>query len=297
MSRSRENMKVGVARTYAHKHFTLSSHTTHIHTALFGSTFADEQFVNWSLAGLQKSGDEAKPANSALVRRLKDVALAYNVQTLWAPNPTQFNGIITDRSSLTEHIPLSETISLYRGAYADGVELGRDEALILSTGGCPLITITHDDHAIAAHAGLKCLFDFDKPDRKSVVTNAIEYLDIPKCRSGRPIYVQMDFSIHPDVYEHPWDHPEWGQKNEMLCRELEHRWGPSVLVGDRHHGRIDLIALAQQQLLTHNNCVFSTSSTHLPPVRGEDASDVHFYHTRMRSPYNTMRNLTVSARV
>lgn len=297
MDRYTGEKEKGQTRSDAYGSYSLTSHTAHIQTALFGSTFGGQSDVNWSLAGLQKSGDEKKGENLALMERLTKVARAYDLNTLWAPNPTRFNGLITDRRALTERMPLTERINLYRGEYADGIELRKGEALILSSGGCPMLTIMHNYRVVAAHAGLKCLFDIDNPERASVVDHALRRLDHQGNRTKDFVKVRIDFALHPKVYDHPWDHPEWGSKNEKLCRTLMHRWGSAVLVGDHRLGRIDLIALVKQQLQPYRGVVISDDCRHLEPVRRDDVGDVRYYHTRMRAPHNTMRNLTMTARI
>jgi hypothetical protein len=284
-------------RSYAHKSYWLTTQTAHVQTALYGSTFDVETDTNWSLAPLQKKGDELHEANASIVNRLVKIAQAYDVRTLWAPNPTHFNGVITNKHALKEYLRLSDTVRLCRGAFADGIEIKPGEALILSSGGCPLVTIVKRQRVIAAHAGLKCLYDHDNPNRESVIDATMRHLNVIRFRSPDPIEVRIDFAIHPQVYEHPWDHPTWGSKNESLCRELMRRWGPGILHGDPRQGRIDLIALIRAQCRPYHNVVISDSCRHLGSQLPKEGESTRFYHTRMRPPYNNKRNLTLSARI
>lgn len=297
MTFGKNEKEKGRIRSFARERYWHASHTAHVQTALFGSAFDTELDIHWSLSSLQKRGDESKHENIELLSRLKRIAEAFDLKTLHAPNPTQFNGKIVSRQELKERIPVGEKMFLRRGAYADGIEIKPGEALILSSGGCPLLTVIWKSRVIAAHAGLKCLFDIDNANRESVVDAALQHVGYKRRRSFDSLEVRIDFSINPEVFDHPWDHPEWGSKNEKLCRELEYRWGASVFAGERTHGRIDLIELIKQQLRPYPNVAISDNCYHLDPDRGANGTQIRYYHTRMCAPYNAKRNLTLTARI
>lgn len=284
-------------RSLAAERYWHASHTAHIQTALFGSTFDADTDINWSLGSLQKEGDETKAENIELLSRLKRIAEAFELSTFWAPNPTEFNGVIAKRRTLKERICVTPGVHVYRGTFADGIEIRPGEALILSSGGCPLLTLVWNNRVVAAHAGLKCLFDIENPERESVVDAALRQIEYQRRRTTEPLEVRIDFSINPEVFDHPWDHPEWGGKNELLCRELEYRWGPTVFLGDRTKGRIDLIKLMQQQFRPYPGVVISENCFHLEPNRKLEAKHTSYYHTRQLAPYNQKRNLTMAARI
>jgi hypothetical protein len=268
-----------------------------VQTALFGSSFDTDQRISWSLSSLQKQGDEQKKENLELLYRLKKIADAFDVKKLLAPNPTLFNGVIANRQSLIERIPVTHDIQILRGTLADGVEILPGEAFMLSSGGCPMLTVIWNNRVIAAHAGLKCLFDIDNPERASVVDAALQHLNYQARRSQDPLEVRIDFSINPEVFDHPWNHPVWGTKNEILCRELAYRWGLSVFYGNPEEGRIDLIELIKQQLRRYPGVIVSGNCFHLDPDTGLKTEDIRYYHTRMPPPYSAMRNLTMAARI
>lgn len=260
--------------------------------------FDDDRDANWSLAPLQLEGDEFKAETKTLVERLGSIATAFGVQTLFAPNPTQFNGIIAKQDDLPQVLKLPGNTHLHRGFFADGIELLPGNGMVLSAGGCPLITAWHGDIVVVAHAGLESLFNLKNPERLSVVDNIVAYFKASGVGNTSTISARVDFAIPPHQYAHPLNDPEWSEKNQQLCSELTKRWGKDVL-WDQYPSRgcIDLVQVIKSQFATHE-CTQVDQGMHLPPtITLSGGKQIVAYHTRMPKPYCNRRNLIVAMRV
>lgn len=268
-----------------------------VEIALYGSQFGSYKEVNWSLAPLQNKGDEQKREAQELCWRLSTLGWAYETKKILAPNPTKFNGKIASREELEEKIILSPRVTLFRGAYADGVEIMQGESYAISTGGCPIITALRGNRVVAAHAGLESLFTIKEPDRPSVVDEIVKTLGYPTTIEEEALEVRIDFTIPPYVFTHPIHDTEYGEKNRALCSMLTERWGKKALWGDNvEMGCIDLQHLIREQFKKYP-LAHVEMGMYLPPdIELAGKRQVVAYHTRQQEPYRNRRNLAFVAR-
>lgn len=273
------------------------SNGSKVDIALYGAMFGEDQEANWSLAPLQNSGDEKKPESELLVKRVGKIASAFRVLTLLAPNPTKFNGAIVTSPELTQHLQLTQEITLFRGTFADGIELPVQHGMILSAGGCPLITASYDGRVITAHAGLESLFSLNDPNRPSVVDNIVRRFGLMGSKQKGNLEVRIDFAIPPKEYIHSFRDPQWSEKNQRLCNTLTHRWGESVLWGnDRTLGCIDLFELIKRQFAQHGHAHVEHGMYLPDDISLQKRSQVVAYHTRKSKPHCDRRNLIIAVR-
>jgi hypothetical protein len=169
---------------------------------------------SWSLARLQKAGDEKKaPELASMVNR---ALLGLGAHLAYAPTPVKFNGkLVRPDALMHERIPLGD-IMLYRNPAnpADGTWLpSRGCAGIFSAGGCSLIVATLGKEMVFAHAGRDCVIDRkrivtrnNKEGRhyESVVNSIIASL-APSRFLCAQMHVAVYYSIRPEDFRHDFD--------------------------------------------------------------------------------------------
>ncbi|MDB5225295.1 MAG: hypothetical protein JWL87_247 [Candidatus Adlerbacteria bacterium] len=177
-----------------------------------GPTFSAACFEgrNWSLAPLQKAGDEDK--NPDLAMRVGQALHGLGAQYAYAPSPVKFNGKIIYPIAMGETIPLWKSV-LYRNAQApaDGTWLpGPKTAGIFSAGGCSMIAVTLRHEMIFAHAGRDCVIDRERiktrnhkrgRHHESVVNSIVSAL-APAQYLRRHLRVWVFYSIKPKDFLH-----------------------------------------------------------------------------------------------
>lgn len=122
----------------------------------------DEGRVDWSFKEINPNGD--RTVMKQRLRMLSKVAAAHNIDSVFSPVPSQFNGKIVNPGKLrTRGYILEEGAPLivYRGdpVYADGVILEIGQTFAVSSADCPTLVVQDPDSDLigVAHCGLLSL--------------------------------------------------------------------------------------------------------------------------------------------
>lgn len=255
--------------------------------------------VNWTLAGVEHDA----PGSERLTR-LRQVAEALGLQTMWAPSPVEFNGRICSQSELQTRIVLDETrgITLRRGARADGCLVEPGEALIMSVGGCAILVMEYEGRMVAAHAGLKCLYDHSMATGlfrtlRRRYESVVEAAGRALAREGSALdparlNVRVLFPLSPKVHTHSLTDERHGMDNRLLWKHFIREWGPGCgvqLKDDRHTLSFNTLALVRAQCERY----FRLDPFRVEQV-GPDADQIPYAsHTRSAPPLRDNRNLVV----
>jgi len=196
----------------------------------FGAATGD-----WALRGM--TPEENERHNPGIVGRLRTLLDRHRVGRLYLPSPGRFNGQL----ARPEELGVSWMDGLmFRGAYAEGVTLGKiGEAVGIASSDCPTIIARNARSllAVGAHAGRESLYDLadlfsGHPARKyaSVVDAIVEALAADGPMDG--ISAHVTCGIGPMAFEHRLDDPVHGDRNRRLCAYVTERWGAQC-AGDR----------------------------------------------------------------
>lgn len=195
---------------------------------------------NWSLAPLQKAGDQRDAPN--LAYRVGLALRGLGARYAYAPSPVKFNGRIVQPDVLTEEIPLGESVVMYRNAAApaDGTFLASaGSAITFSAGGCSFITASLPHELVVAHAGRDCVIDRTRimtrgtlsgRHRESVVNSIVDAL-APAQSIRRQLQVGVYYSIRPEDFRHDvvGDHnPDHLKYNEAAGVMLPAEYGDAA---------------------------------------------------------------------
>lgn len=209
---------------------------------------------DWSFRHLGKPGDEKKP--SSLTRHLPAIARQIGIREILVPSPVKSNTLIVTKDDLHTKFPLGEgdgwPMTVWRGAEADGVILRPGQTAGISLGGCGYITVLHEPSSQlgVAHGSRESLIDearlLGKPARRyeSVTVSLIEAMGVSMERAHE-VKAAIYFPIPAKRFEHRWDHPKFGGRNENRSRFLYESYGEAAVPGWsdaelRQEGRIDL---------------------------------------------------------
>ncbi len=251
---------------------------------LFGKAPALPHF-NWTLKHLRKVEEGRSEAEhiqaQGIAARLANISTRLGINTVYAPDPSAFNGQVVPFARLTQVSDLGDSIRLLHGVQADGIILPRKSACAFSIGGCPVIVVADSEIVVVAHAGLRCLLRWDDPTHVSVVENVAE---IFRKRYTRP-FAWILFSIRMDRYVHSLTDPQYKQSSERIVGHLrECGYQNSV----SNSGCIDLPLIIAAQLQKHGFMLKNTGQNKYLPSSA--------YDTRWSPPHNHFRNLIVVAR-
>ncbi|HVZ75690.1 MAG TPA: hypothetical protein VG934_00200 [Candidatus Paceibacterota bacterium] len=216
---------------------------------------------DWSFRHLSRP--ENAQADSALTRHLPAIARQMGVHDIFVPSPVKSNTVVTRPSELRSKIAFGERegwpVTVWRGVEADAIILKPGETTAISVGGCEYITVLHEPSSTlgVAHGSRSSLIDegrlLGRPPRRyeSVVVSLLAAMGISMERAHEA-RVTIFFPIPAKRFEHSWDHPEFGARNENRSRFLYESYGEAVVPGwkneeTRRRGRIDLgeVAVAQ----------------------------------------------------
>lgn len=246
----------------------------------------------WSLAPLQRAGDEDKAPE--LARKINQAAQSLDARLLLAPTPTKFNGELVSPERLKkERLQLGDAW-MYRNpdAPADGTWLpGKGCAGVFSAGGCSLIVATRGDEIIFAHAGRDCVLDrtrirtrnFREGRRHGSVVNSILRRLAPSCslhHEVREIRVAVYYSIRPEDFRHDLaaKNPEHAEYNASALKLLPREYGPECGIVDKLGIGIDIPRIIRRQFMAYgvpreNICLeHAYLSDELPTTRRGDGS-------------------------
>ncbi len=247
---------------------------------LFGRDQKTDEEIDWSLAPLQKARDGAldrylAPRVAAACRLVNECAQWY------APHPTEFNGRIVRPEDLPERILLTNDVTLYRGALAEGVQLPRKSGFMASIGGCAIIVASDGKRMVVAHAGRRSLFRDDPRDHahRSVVYQIRDRFCGSFNRDNVKIWVF--FSIRPEAFLHRRNDPVYAKNNDRLLSALIRSGFGSCIMP---HEGIDLPTLVQLQAREAGLNWQIAKNRYLPP---------NSYHTGRTDKYRLFKNLAV----
>lgn len=187
------------------------------------------EIPSWSLKSLQRQEDI--PDNRVFSEVLAHVLSTIGVRKAFAPSVAPASANITGTTELKDKIFLNSGIRLHRNKDfpADGIFLEPNEAFVMSAAGCPVITAVGGRYMIVTHASRDSLIDrgavVGEPTRKHVsVVHSI--IDAFKERGVPAKYVEMcmQFSIPTEVFEHDFNHPQYGRYNRQLGEFVDGLW-------------------------------------------------------------------------
>lgn len=192
--------------------------------------------ASWSLKHLQRPADMSRC--HLLARKLAENLRELDISSAFAPHVAAASGRIVTTKDLSGKIPLGK-VHLHRNPNlpADGVLLGKGEAFVMSSSGCPVILATAGNDFVVAHAGRDSLIDrgavMRKPTRKhvSVVNAIIEKLRERGAASSEIVMVLL-FSIPAKEFQHSENHPQYGKFNRALTDYVDARWPCGVFRKD-----------------------------------------------------------------
>lgn len=266
----------------------------------FGRLYNDTP-VDWSFRPYQHEGDEARALRSAVL--LPTVAHSLGVAEILAPRPV-FGRVVCTSDDLQVRIPFTSggaTVILRRGLDADVCILRRGETFGITAAGCPLgwlMNLAAPTAVVVAHMGLECLVDVKaiqegRPSSRGSVVDimwrALKLTD----HDAKDVHAGFAFPIDPQIYEHPWDHAEWGTKNRALCEYLVTYFGEGCILNWndpllRQQGCIDLGYLIRAQYRA-----YGIPSPNKHGVGAPDATDggVPLWYTTRGPSGKSVRNL------
>ncbi len=249
---------------------------------VFGAALAAG--TDWSLAPLQEPGDELKAQGFQLAANIARELSTLAVDRAYAPSPVKFNGTILQPDELNKAIRIGDMIGspliLYRNRDkpADGTFLiGARDAGIFSVGGCPVIVATCGEHLVFAHAGRDCLLDRqrvltngkEKGRPHESVVNAVVSALLKKSRMDtdiKNICVHVFFSIRPEDFYHPFEHPNTnsGVYNRALATYARRNYDGTCIIHDRQGIYLDLPPIIAHQFRQLGVRSVNLDSAYLP---------------------------------
>ncbi len=174
----------------------------------------------------------------------------YSAERVFVPNVGHHSGLIVPRESFDVEVALTDRtlVRVMSAGQADGCALGETQGFAMSTRGCALVVASGCEHMVAAHAGLGSLVDqkrirTGRPSRtREGIIHAIAYDFTRKGIDLADVSLDVLFSIHPDEFRYPLDHPEHIDFNAKLFSWLEENVGGACV--NRKMGSIDIAAIA-----------------------------------------------------
>lgn len=204
----------------------------------------------WTLKELYSQ--ESLDRDPASRTRLGTALAGYVGSAVFAPSVGYHSGaILSHVRDLNRRIEFPNGITMYRNAdvRADGVFLKPGQSFVMSAAGCMAVVaagVAEDgsSHLIAAHASRDSMLDRrliedERPSRKheSVVEAIVEAM---RKRNVSPdaIVIRGYFSLPRKCFEHPFEHPEYGEYNLKMAAYVSARWGNDcVSVEDTDEGQ------------------------------------------------------------
>ncbi len=183
--------------------------------------------AGWSLARLRHG-----ESDDSLIGGLRSICRKMEIEHAFAPDVSKASArVITQKEMAGRQIELGSNVFLSFGEEsADGVFLEKGEAFMMSGRGCPVIIASDSKNVAIVHAGRDSLIYRDavmdnvgKASRPymSVVDSLIDaFVE----RESFPGEMVMAFSIPTAVFEHPLEHPTYGNFNRALHAFVEKQW-------------------------------------------------------------------------
>jgi hypothetical protein len=232
-----------------------------IETGAVTLTAACFEGKEWSLGPLQRPEDVSK--SPQLSMQVGAALWGLGVKRAYAPNPTEFNGIIVNPKMLGRYISLPYGVHLLRNQEipADGTLLRQaGDAGVFSAGGCSVIVATLGNEMLFAHAGRECVLDRTRvlsggteKSRwaKSVVDNIVSALT-PHHDLRRDLKVWVFYSIKPEDFVHHFDdrNPNHALYNQAAACYLPQEFGEEYGWMDKYALYIDIPRIIRTQFRT-----------------------------------------------
>jgi len=229
----------------------------------FGPPYnGDEQ--DWTFKHFQTPEDAYLHRETSIGRYLPEIAQAYDMPTIYAPSPIDFNARIAHVQDLSVPIRIArgrKSTLLMRGIRADGVLLRPGKTFGLSAAGCEVLIAVHEPTSTVgvAHAGRKSLINEDKLLRKegrmyeSVVESLLFAMGCLNNGESYRVKVKIAFPIDGNLLTYPWDDPKYALLNRRRSIEIRNEWGEECTPGWKNPeeqvlGKIDTNMLARRQL-------------------------------------------------
>jgi hypothetical protein len=216
----------------------------------------------WSLKDLY--GQEALDRDPAFRTRLGTALASSTGSTVYAPSVGFHSAaILPDARQLKRRIEFPNGITMYRNRElpADGVFLKPGQAFVMSAAGCmtAIAAGSNDENEsflLAFHMSRDSALDrklilegtASRPHR-SVVEAAVDAL-ADRGVAPEHMAIRGYFSLPPECFDHPFEHPEHGEYNQLMAGYVAEHWGAvCVSVEDTDEGESALLDM--QQLLAH----------------------------------------------
>jgi len=162
-------------------------------------------------------------------KKLAEILDARGIRTVFAPNPG-FNAFVCNPDHLQKTTRLPNGATIYRGCMADGIVFRpeRGTAFMMSPADCGtgIAGDLGDDLIACLHCGTKSLIDVDARAEGMKSTRVFESaLQAALNYSGKQAAkVFFGGSIAEESYEHPFDHPEYGDTNRKWVTSVRDEW-------------------------------------------------------------------------
>jgi hypothetical protein len=213
---------------------------------------------NWSLAPLQRAGDEKKAPE--LAGRVSRALRGVGARFAYAPTPVKFNGKLVRPDTLMKERILLGDIALYRNpdAPADGTWLpSRGCAGVFSAGGCSLIVATLGKEMVFAHAGRDCVLDRTRITARNrqtgrhheSIANSVVAQLAPSSFLRKMLHVAVYYSIRPEDFRHDFDdaNPDHVAYNTAAAQMLPREYGEECGIVDSRGIGIDVPRIIRAQ--------------------------------------------------
>lgn len=215
---------------------------------------------DWSLAPLQRAGDEKKAPE--LAGKINRAGRSLGARLMFGPTPVEFNGELARPDTLMkERIPLGD-IMLYRNPAvpADGTWLtDKGHAGVFSAGGCSLVVATLRQDMVFAHAGRDCVLDRTRiltcnrkagRHHESVVDSIVSRL-APSRLLRQHIQVAVYYSIKPGDFRHDFadNNLEHAGYNKIAAHLLPQEYGQECGIVDSLGIGIDVPRIIRAQFV------------------------------------------------
>lgn len=194
---------------------------------------------------------ENSPALDAIVRQ----AHVYGITDVFMPDVTDSSArmVWADLKFTPWRQNLVAGVNFFHDNRADGVWLTKPSAFFVASGDCPTFIARLPDGTIAvAHASRDSLMDRAVIDVKDVVHRDYESVVMAALAGWtdeREItQTALLCGIGAKSFGHPYDHPEYGQRNRKMIEHLLCRWGAETVLNPHELGQISLCGIVRAQL-------------------------------------------------
>lgn len=205
---------------------------------------------DWATRAILQEGDQSKSPH--LVHLLGEIAEKYGVTNFYCPTIQFTRKFVRDFEHFPYKLSLSYRVAkMHCGTVAEGRELHHGEAFVVAPADCSTIVASYAHGLYVCHAGLKSLLDFHKLGAAGIIHSSIVdelYKKIPReVRRFAQVGIFLPISAGGH-YQHRFDDPVYGERNELLVKYLTRSFGDACVVGDPSLGQIDLRAVICRQL-------------------------------------------------